>query len=182
MPARVKATTGLLITQNLLERSKVKWNKPQAINEQYDGTISDTKITILSSSYDTYDALIENTNLFEFIGEREDYDANIIANNDYNFNAELDSLETSYQYVTDDLVKGEYDTYDGTIDYKRFEATLQTEWDVFGAGSIIGFDKYFEYGYTSYFTNGYAKHYYEDRKSTRLNSSHTDISRMPSSA
>ena len=33
---------------------------------------------------------------------------------------------------------------------------------MFGAGSIIGFDKYFEYGYTSYFTNGYAKHYYED--------------------
>ena len=28
----------------------------------------------------------------------------------------------------------------------------------------------------------FVKAYYEDRKSTRLNSSHTDISRMPSSA
>ena len=45
MPARAKVTEGLLIAPHFLERSKVKRNKPTAINEQHEGTITDTHIT-----------------------------------------------------------------------------------------------------------------------------------------
>ena len=37
-------------------------------------------------------------------------------------------------------------------------------------------------GQVTAFMNGFIKENIKDRKSTRLNSSHTDISRMPSSA
>ncbi len=164
MPARVKITEGLLIAPHFLERSKVKRTKPTAINEQYEGTITDTKITELISTFDVLDTNLSLSGSLENIsGVNEGYDVFLTASNVYNFKGEYDTYDASISNIILDIASGEYDTYEAEIDYRRNDATITTEFDLFGAGQIVGMDdNYINYGFNTYFNNGYGKYYYEE--------------------
>ena len=78
LPARVKATTGLLIEPHMLERSKIKRVKPTGLNEQYETSIGIQDTTIVTSSEDSYFVelnTIEQTNLS---GSNDYYEAEIL--------------------------------------------------------------------------------------------------------
>jgi hypothetical protein len=164
LPARAKVTQGLLIAPHFLERSKVKRNKPTAINEQHEGTITDTTITEVSSTFDVLNTDLSLSGSLENIsGINLGYDVFLTASNVYNFNGEYNTYTASIGNIIIDIASGEYTTYTASIDYRRNEATITTELDLINAGQIIGMDdNYINYGFNTYFDNGYGKYYYEE--------------------
>jgi hypothetical protein len=164
LPARVIATTGLLIAPHLLERNRIKINRPDATAESLEGIVTETQITELTSTFDYKEANLNLTASIENIsGINETLNGTLIASNTYNFNAEADSFTTTINTNLENVADGSYITYDGEIDYRRNESTLTTELDLLNAGQIVGMDNaYIDYGYGIYFNNGYGKHYYEE--------------------
>jgi hypothetical protein len=164
MPARAKVTEGLLIAPHFLERSKVKRNKPTAINEQHEGTITDTHITELSSTFNVLNTDLSLSGSLENIsGVNIGYDAFLTASNVYNFKGEYDTYDAKIGNIILDIASGEYNTHTASIDYRRNNATITTEYDLFSAGQIVGMDEnYINYGFNTYFNNGYGKYHYEE--------------------
>ena len=167
LPARAKVTQGLLIAPHFLERSKVKRNKPTAINEQHEGTITDTTITEINSTFNVLNTDLSLSGSLENIsGINLGYDVFLTASNVYNFNGEYNTYDADIDNIILDIATGQYITYEAEIDYRRNEATITTELDLINAGQIIGLDdNYINYGYNTYFNNGYGKHYYEENGS-----------------
>ena len=164
LPARVIATTGLLIAPHLLERNKIKINRPEAIAESLEGVVTETQITDLSSTFDYKEGNLNLSASIENIsGVNQTLDGTLVASNTYNFSAEADSFTTTINTDLANIADGSYITYEGEIDYKRNEGTITTELDLFGAGQIIGIDNaYIDYGYGTYFNNGFGKYNYEE--------------------
>lgn len=167
LPARVKSTTGLLIAPHFLERSKVKHTKPTAENTQLEGVISDTTITTLHSTFNTYEAelnLSESVNVLS--GEYDTYEATITTEDATTIAGEYDTYDATIGDIVTDLVNATYDTYEGVIDFRLKDPTILAQYDVLGAATIIGLDdKYSDYGFGTYFTNGYGKYHYEENGS-----------------
>lgn len=164
LPARALATTGLLIAPHILERSKHKINKPEADFDQYETTISDTTINVLESTFDTYESNLTLSESVERInGEYTTFETTFVAEDIYNFGAENNTFEATIGNIVEDITEGQYITYDGTIDYKRTAGTILTDWDIREGGQIVGMDnKYIDYGFNTYFNNGYGKYYYDE--------------------
>ena len=164
LPARVIATTGLLIAPHLLERNRIKINRPEATAESLEGVVTETQITELTSTFDYKEANLNLTASIENIsGVNETLDGTLIASNTYNFSGEADSFTTTINTDLANVADGAYITYEGVIDYERNEGTITTELDLFNAGQIVGMDNaYIEYGYGTYFNDGYGKYFYEE--------------------
>lgn len=162
IPARAVVTTGLLIAPHLLERSKHKINKPTAESVSLEGIVTDTQINELEATYDVYDSIVTITTNDELNGEVNSYEAELNAENDYNFGAEVNSYDGGIIFNSDDITSGEHLTYEGTIDYKRKDPTILTELDLLRSGQIVGMDNFADYGFGTYFTNGYGKYIYEE--------------------
>jgi hypothetical protein len=167
LPARVKATTGLLIAPHFLERSKIKHTKPTAENTQLEGVISDTTITTLHSTFDTYEAALSLSESVDVLsGEYSTYEANITTEDVTTIEGEFNTYEVTIGDIVTDLVSATYDTYEGLIDFRLKDPTILAQYDVFGGATIIGLDdKYSDYGYGTYFNNGYGKYHYEENGS-----------------
>jgi hypothetical protein len=167
LPARVKATTGLLIAPHFLERSKVKHTKPTAENTQLEGVISDTTITTLHSTFDTYEAKLDLSESIDVLsGEYNTYEASISTEEVTTIAGEYNTYDATIGDIVEDLVSATYDTYEGVIDFKLKDPTILAQYDVFGGATIVGLDdKYSEYGFNTYFNNGYGKYHYEENGS-----------------
>jgi hypothetical protein len=152
LPARVKATTGLLIEPHILERSKIAQKDPTGEDYQKDVTIHYEDTTILSADTNQYETIV-NANLSE----------NVVADN-YQYYAEVytASFDTiigeNYQY--DSLIQSatiptsSADSYQQTasIDAGLDLPTITTEIDLgietYGqtAFETIGFGIYAQHG------------------------------------
>ena len=167
LPARVKATTGLLIAPHFLERSKVKHTKPTAENTQLEGVISDTTITTLHSTFDTYEGELNLSESIDVLsGEYNTYEASILTEDVTTIAGEFNTYEVTINDIVEDLVSATYDTYEGVIDFRLTDPTILAQYDVFGGATIIGLDdKYSDYGFNTYFNNGYGKYHYEENGS-----------------
>ena len=167
LPARVKATTGLLIAPHFLERSKVKHTKPTAENTQLEGVITDTTITTLHSTFDTYEGELNLSESIDVLsGEYNTYEASILTEDITTIAGEFNTYEVTINDIVEDLVSATYDTYEGLIDSKLINPTILAQYDVFGGATIIGLDdKYSDYGFSTYFNNGYGKYHYEENGS-----------------
>jgi len=168
LPVRAVTTTGLLIAPHLLERNRIKINRPEATAESLDGVITETQITDLSSTFDYKEANLNLTASIENIsGVNETLDGTLIASNTYNFNAEVDSITTTINTDLENVADASYITYEGEIDFRLKDPTILTELDLNYGNSIIGFDRYSDYGYGTYFNNGYGKYFYEENGSVK---------------
>jgi hypothetical protein len=163
LPVRAVATTGLLIAPHLLERNRIKINRPEAVAESLEGVVTETQITNLSSTFDYKEANLNLTASIENISAvNETLDGTLIASNIYNFSADVDSFTTTINTDLQNVANGSYITYTGSIDVRLKEPTLLTGLDLNYGKSIIGFDRYSDYGYGTYFNNGYGKYFYEE--------------------
>jgi hypothetical protein len=167
LPARVKATTGLLIAPHFLERSKVKHTKPTAENTQLEGTINDVITTTLQSTFNSYETILSLSESVDTLsGEYNTYEASITTEDVTTIAGEFNTYEVTIGDIVDDLVTATYDTYEGTIDFRLKDPTILAQYDVFGGATIVGLDdKYSEYGFNTYFSNGYGKYHYEENGS-----------------
>ena len=107
VPARAKVSSGLLIEPHILERSKVKWNKPSAINAQHEVTIDTNETTNQFASYQNINAFISTSNAIDLNVTNPQYsveiqtqgDLNLVATNN-SYNAEVDTFSTTNVFGT----------------------------------------------------------------------------------
>jgi len=161
LPARVKASTGLLIEPHILERSKIQHKKPTSNSYQQDVSIhfSDTTIfhaeneqfeafvnadlseKFTAESYQ-YDGLIQSASVNRVIAESYQYDSLI------NTNTVFNQIAESYQQEV-------------LINAGLAEPTIRSE--VEGELVTIGQTDYEVVGFGIYAQNGYAIRTYYDK-------------------
>jgi len=168
LPARVKATTGLLIEPHILERSKVARTKPTGDEYQQEVEIHYSDTTILTGINDQLETILD-ANLSENIsGENNQYYAEI-------YTASLDSIiGENYQYdveiYTASLQSINAESYqrDVTIDTGLDLPTILTEIDIYDINTIVGQSDYETIGFGIYAENGHAIRTYFDKNGRRV--------------
>jgi hypothetical protein len=156
LPARVKATTGLLIEPHFLERSKVVHKKPTADDYQQETEIklSDTSVisfediqkeTLIDANIsqnltvenNQYEALISTASVNNLLAENYQQDSTIDMNSNFVFNSD------SYQKEI-------------TINADLGDPTIITEIDIINSNQVIGQSEYETIGFGIYSQNGSA--------------------------
>ena len=161
LPARVKATTGLLIEPHFLERSKVAHKKPTGNDYQLDTEIKygDTTITIAENNQ--YESVVDANLSENVIAENNQYESLISTTDTQRTIAENYQYTASYVYFDDTQATAENLQYEVDID-AQFDATIQSEIDIYSMTKIVGQSAYEEIGFGLYGNNGYAIRTYID--------------------
>jgi hypothetical protein len=171
IPARVKATTGLLIAPHLLERSKHKVHKPTAEDVRLpDMYIDTTEGTLISSDVNIYDAGLILTSSTLLVGEFGNYEVSISLATANVLEVENNTFETTIGTIDVDnlvLVDNYYETNQtASIDTRIISASITAEFEGFGSTIVNVGELYSDIGYSSYFDNGYARLNYQDYDGT----------------
>ena len=162
LPARVKATTGLLIEPHILERSKISHKKPVAEDYQKDVTIHFSDTTILIADNAQMEVVVDSNLGENLSGENEQFETLIT-------DTTIDQITAdTYQYdslinTNDNFVleSDEYQQYT-TIDAGLGEPTIQTEIDLINSNIIVGQTDYETIGFGIYSQSGSAIRTYYD--------------------
>jgi hypothetical protein len=162
LPARVKATTGLLIEPHILERSKVSYKKPVAEDYQKDVTIHFSDTTTLTADNDQLEVIIDSNLGENLSGENEQFETLItdttidqITANNYQYDS---LINTNDNFV---LTSDEYQQYT-TIDAGLGEPTILTEIDLINSNIVVGQTDYETIGFGIYSQSGSAIRTYYD--------------------
>jgi hypothetical protein len=145
LPARVKATTGLLIEPHILERSRIKQNKPTGSSYQNDAVIHYSDTTILKSDNSQYEAIVDGNLSENLLGENNQYDSLITETTIDSVFAENNQYESLITTEESLIQTGDYYQKYVTIDAKLSEPTITSEIE-------LGVDTY---GQTAYETVGF---------------------------
>ena len=168
LPARVKATTGLLIEPHILERSKIEQKKPTGGEYQKEANIKYSDTTHLISDSNQYDTIV-NADLSEnFIAENNQYDATIYSASLDNTTAESYQTEAEYDYYNDTNFVSDYYQKEVSIDAGLGEATILSEVDINNSNTIVGQTAYEEVGFGIYAQSGSAIRTYFDKDGRRV--------------
>jgi hypothetical protein len=168
LPARVKATTGLLIEPHFLERSKIARKKPTGEEYQKETSIHFADTTIFLAENNQYEAIIDGNLSENLFGENNQYDGTIYtASIDKTFaeSYQLDSLINPNDNLTQ---IGESYQNNVTIDAGLGEATILTEIDIYDINTFVGQSDYETIGFGIYADNGYAIRTYFDKDGRRV--------------
>jgi hypothetical protein len=172
IPARVKATTGLLIAPHLLERSK---HRIRPVTTEYTSSNADTTIvitdtTLISGDVNIYDANLMLTASTLLVGEFGNYEASLSLATSNVLEAENDSYETTINTLDIDnlvLVDNYYETNQtASIDTRIISGSLTAEFELLGSTIVNVGELYSDVGYNTYFDNGWARLNYEDYDGT----------------
>jgi hypothetical protein len=168
LPARVKATTGLLIEPHILERNKVSQKKPTGLYNYWESEIDTRTHTEVFFENIQKEVTLDANSNYELIGENNQYEANIVSSS-------LDKIEASnYQYDslidtnTETNLISEYYQKDVTIDAGVGDATILSEIDVYDINTIVGQSDYETIGFGIYAQNGHAIRTYFDKDGRRV--------------
>ena len=156
LPARVKATVGLLIEPHFLERSKVPHKKPTGENEQLETDIHYSDTTILQFENEQFESLIDANINSNIIGENEQFESLVNANLNSKIIAENEQFDTRIiQNDTTILIAEDYQK-DVLIDANLQNPTIQTEIDILNSNQLIGQSPYEDIGFGLYAESGSA--------------------------
>ena len=171
LPARVKATTGLLIAPHLLERSKHKVHKPIAEDVTLGDTFIDTtETTLISGDVNVYDTQLSLTSSTALVGEFNSYTTSIsletpnvldVENNTYE--ADINNFDVNNLIFTDNYFET---NQTASIDTRILSASITAEFELFGSTVVNVGELYNDIGYNSYFDNGYTRLNYQDYDGT----------------
>ncbi len=116
VPARAKVSSGLLIEPHILERSKVKWNKPTGSLNQYETTIDTNETTLTSATYNNFATTLSTTESVVLSAVNSNYIAEINTELVSTASAEYITYEGEIDTTTETLIESTYDTITSTID------------------------------------------------------------------
>lgn len=163
LPARVKATTGLLIEPHILERSKIEQSKPTGEDYQKNSVIDTTDHILTFAESNQIESNIDadlGENLF---GENNQYETKIDANEEINTIAENYQQTSSINANNEINLSSDYYQKDVIINVNLSEPTILSEVDLGVTKTIgqttletIGFGIYAQSGSAirTYFDNG----------------------------
>ena len=156
LPARVKATVGLLIEPHFLERSKVAHKKPTGENEQLETDIHYSDTTILQFENEQFESLIDANLSSNIIAENEQIESLVDANLSSNIIAENEQIDTTIVENDTTILTAEEYQKNVTIDAGLGLPTIQTEIDIMGSNQVIGQSDYEDIGFGLYAQSGSA--------------------------
>ena len=168
LPARVKATTGLLIEPHILERSKVAHKKPSGEDYQQESVIHYSDTTILSSENNQNEVTLDTTSEYNISSENNQYDAIIYTASVDRTIAENYQYESTYDYVADTDANGVSYQEEVSIDAKLDLPTILTEFDILSSNEVVGQTDYENVGFGIYAQNGSAIRTYFDKDGRRV--------------
>jgi hypothetical protein len=162
LPARVKATTGLLIEPHILERSKIEQTKPTGEDYQHESEIDTRKHTIAVAENNQHESIID-ANLSENVfGENNQLETIITSASISKTTAE------NYQYTSlidaENQIITNAESYqkDVTINAGLGEPTILSEIDIYDINTIAGQSDYETIGFSVYGQNGHSIRTYYD--------------------
>lgn len=163
LPARVKATTGLLIEPHILERSKIEQKRPSGDEYQKEANIKYSETTILGADSNQYDTIV-NANLSEnFVAENNQFETTIYTASLQNTIAESYQTEAEYNYYDDTKFQSDIYQKEARIDADLGNASILSEIDVYGANTIVGQTELETVGFGIYAQSGSAIRTYFDK-------------------
>mgnify|MGYP000859379515 CR=1 FL=1 len=163
LPARVKATTGLLIEPHFLERSKIARKKPTGDDYQQDAVIDYKNEYSVISDINQYETIIDGDLSENLTAENNQYEGII-------YSASLDKIfAENNQY--DSLISSNDNLLQTAESYQKEveiisildRGTILSEIDVYDLNTIVGQSDYETIGFGIYAQNGYAiRNYYDE--------------------
>jgi hypothetical protein len=168
LPARVKATTGLLIEPHFLERSKISQKKPIGENTQYESVIHYDDSTILSSENFQKEVTLDANSQYLLTGENNQKETVIDANLSENLNAENYQYDTKIVTTETTLLEAESYQKEITIDAGLADPTILTEIDLINSSVVVGQTDYESVGFGIYAQNGHSIRTYFDKNGRRV--------------
>jgi hypothetical protein len=162
LPARVKATTGLLIEPHILERSKVAHKKPQGEDYQQETTIDYKNEYTLVSDINQYETIIDGNLSENLTGENNQYEGIIYSASLDNISAENNQYDSLIS--TNDTLLQVAESYQKEVEIFSIldRGTVLAEIDVYDLNTIVGQSDYETIGFGIYAQNGYAIRNYFD--------------------
>jgi len=163
LPARAKATTGLLIEPHFLERSKIAQKKPTGENEQYETAIHYDESTLITSENIQKEIILDANSEYLFTAENNQYDSIVDANLSENLNVDNYQYDVEIPTSKTTLVEAESYQKDILIDAGLKDPTILTEIDILNSNIVVGQTDYENIGFGLYAENGYAIRTYFDK-------------------
>jgi len=168
LPARVRATTGLLIEPHILERSKIEQKKPTGAEYQNESLISYKDELVTSAENNQFETIIESNLSKDLFGENNQYDATIYTASLNNTSAENYQYDTPI-YVNDELnTSGDYYQKEVIIETELDKGGILTEIDVYDINTIAGQSELETIGFGIYAQSGSAIRTYFDKDGRRV--------------
>lgn len=161
LPARVRATTGLLIEPHFLERSKYQYTKPEGENNQWDSNINYSDVVDVVGVNNQYESVLDTELYKDFSGENNQYESTI--------DKPLDELiaESYQQTSTIDAelkgINGNNFQYETQIPTELYRGTQLSEFELGGINVIAGQNSISELGSTLYAEDGHTIRTYRDK-------------------
>jgi len=168
LPARVKATTGLLIEPHILERSKVEQKKPTGDEYQKEANIKYSDTTNVNADTNQYEAIVDSNIADNLVGENNQYDATIYTASLENTTADSYQIDTEYNYYDETSLTSDYYQKEVTIDAKFNEASIVSEIDLTDSNTIVGQTELENVGFGIYAQSGSAIRTYFDKDNRRV--------------
>ena len=142
-PARAKVSKGLLIEPHYLERSKIKWTKPESERNDFDTTIPTFDGVSIDSTYDYNEGELNVEQIAILESNLNNYDGIVDANTGIVLESTNPTYESTIDYNFVDILDTEYPTYpaQGSVNIEcPTGASLYGEVDSFSS-TQIGMDK-----------------------------------------
>ena len=142
-PARAKVSKGLLIEPHYLERSKIKWTKPESERNDFDTTIPTFDDVSIDSTYDYNEGELNVQEIANLESNLNNFDGIVDANNGIVLESTNPTYESTIDYNFVDILDTEYPTYpaQGSVNIEcPTGASLYGEADSFSS-TQIGMDK-----------------------------------------
>lgn len=168
LPARVKATTGLLIEPHILERSKIEQKKPTGDEYQKEANIKYSNTTIVNADSNQYDAIVDSNIADSLTAENNQYNATIFTASLENTSAESYQTEAEYNYYDTTALISDYYQKEVVIDAQFGEASIVTEIDLIDSNTIVGQSELENVGFGIYVQSGSAIRTYFDKDNRRV--------------
>jgi hypothetical protein len=127
LPARVKATTGLLIEPHILERSKIAYKRPFGEDYQQEVNIKYSDTTVMTSENNQYDAFVNADMGGILTAENNQYDALITTASVETVIAENYQQESIIDANSNFILETDYYQKEVVIDAGLGEPTILTE-------------------------------------------------------
>jgi hypothetical protein len=166
LPARVKATTGLLIEPHILERSKIAQKEPTGDEYQKEAIIHYEDITIMNGENNQLDSSI-NADLSENVfGENNQYEGTIYTASIDSIIGENNQLDSLISDNTLPSTLADNYQYNVSIDAGLDEPTITTEIEL--GVETVGQSVYETIGFGIYAQSGSAIRTYFDKDNKRV--------------
>jgi len=167
VPSRAKLSKGLLIEPHILERSKVRWNRPESEKNDYETVIDFMDTTNIEFDYDVYEGVIDYEDESELSGRYEVYEGLIDEGDDLSIESDYEVLNALVNYNDITSISGSTPFYEVNIDApigNRLEALNipQVQSDF----TQVGFD--LEEGFGLYALDSHGKVTTVDSKGNRV--------------